>query len=96
MASLKNRPTAWRRHKDRCAARRKRAIDENRQGTWSGNGVYVHYYPWLHAYSKGKVHCSCEQCSGKYRSNGWTPFSPKTSDKRKLNKCQAALDEYFF
>ena len=59
-------------------------------------------YEYDGMYSKGKIHCSCSQCSSKTRNKGrrhipgnYNPsLNYKHSDKQKLERMEYDLQEY--
>lgn len=62
----KNYSSAYKRDISRRKALRKRRIAEEIYH----DGKEYPYYNNLHAYDKGKIHCSCPMCSPKTRNKG--------------------------
>ena len=76
------RSRAERRSLDLKKAKRKQKISREVYG--------VDWYPDLHRYSKGKVHCSCPICATKTnnrRTRVWGPaYNPPASLRRKIDR----------
>ena len=78
----KNKNRAKRRKMDYVKAVRKRRISRSHGFNWYKN---------LHAYSKNKVHCSCEMCRFK---SYWNPNAQTYSDMKKNERDKHSLKEY--
>ncbi len=95
------RTRAERRHNDWTKAWRKRHISDQ-YACW---GPDEHWYPYVHQYSKNKIHCSCGVCSRYHKTNNkghrrkihgnYAPsYNPSMRDRRKDLQAKMDIDEY--
>lgn len=95
------RTRAERRHNDWTKAWRKRHISDQ----YSCWGPDEHWYPYVHQYSKNKIHCSCGVCSRYHKTNNkghrrkihgnYAPsYNPSMRDRRKDLQAKMEIDEY--
>ena len=90
---------AMRRHNDWRKAIRKRNIVHD-VFPKNDDGTVTDYYPHLHQYSKGKIHCSCPLCSAKTknksprRSHAWAPsVNWDYADKKKIIDMEQQIED---
>lgn len=76
---MKNRTTAYKRHKDYTKSKRLQNIKKHVHGYDMPRGRLV----------KGKVHCSCPMCSTKTKYRGL-----KRQDKRGIDEMNSKLREW--
>ena len=55
------------------------------------NAFGFDWYPHDGQYSKGKIHCSCPMCAFR----GWDKNEKTQSDKRKIEKMNSLLKDYY-
>ena len=95
------RTRAERRHNDWTKAWRKRHISDQ----YSCWGPDEHWYPYVHQYSKNKIHCSCGMCARYRKTNNkghrrnipgnYAPsYNPSTRDIRMNEHVNAMLVDY--
>ena len=95
------RTRAERRHNDWTKAWRKRHISDQ----YSCWGPDEHWYPYVHQYSKNKIHCSCGVCARYSKTNNkghrrkihgnYAPsYNPSMRDRRKDLQAKVEIDEY--
>lgn len=84
----RKRNRGWRRKINYSKARRKKTISKSfcKNGWYKYDGQYI----------KGKIHCSCSECSPRTNNRGryGAAINYKRSDKQKVDAMQYQINEY--